>query len=368
MKRFLSLLLVAALVLSVPVAPVFAQTNTTQQEENVTPVTDACPCGCGQKVEDIQWTPIPTNLKGSPADGHHYLTQDFYQGDYGMVVIAGTNVVIDLRGYTWGSNSNKDRLFTVQGNLTILDTVGGGKIAPKIRGAWGGAFLLDTYETANPTLIFASGTMTTAASGNGAPGSAGFIYAMEDSRFIMKGGVIENVSVPQDGGVIHTSGTATVQILGGIIRNCSAGEQGGVINSVQPVTIKNATFINCSAGADGGGVVSSNKKITIENSTFMNCSATGNGGALAISITGASNVKNSTFFGNSAANGGAIYLYSGVSTTTAFTLTNLTIAGNTATGHGGGIYATDTSTSNTAPSFNVMLGNSIILGNKAGAD
>ena len=333
MKRFLSLLLVAALVLSVPVAPVFAQTNTTQQEENVTPVTDACPCGCGQKVEDIQWTPIPTNLKGSPADGHHYLTQDFYQGDYGMVVIAGTNVVIDLRGYTWGSNSNKDRLFTVQGNLTILDTVGGGKIAPKIRGAWGGAFLLDTYETANPTLIFASGTMTTAASGNGAPGSAGFIYAMEDSRFIMKGGVIENVSVPQDGGVIHTSGTATVQILGGIIRNCSAGEQGGVINSVQPVTIKNATFINCSAGADGGGVVRSNKKITIENSTFMNCSATGNGGA--IYASGGLDIKDSLFIGNSANNGGDIY----ITGATASTIDSTKFYGGYSTLNGGSIMA-----------------------------
>ena len=126
------------------------------------------------------------------------------------------------------------------------------------------------------------------------------------------------------------------------------------------------TLFEGNSGKNGGAVNGGHVDIT--DSAFINNTATGNGGALYISIVGASNVKNSTFFGNSAANGGAIYLGSGVSNVAAFTLTNLTIAGNTATGHGGGIYALDSSTSDTAPSFNVMIGNSIILGNKAGAD
>ena len=351
MKRALAVLLVLAIVLSFAVMPVSATTaittNTTQQEENVTPVTDACPCGCGKKVEEIEWTPIPTNLKGSPAEGHHYLTQDFYQGDYGMTVIAGTNVVIDLRGYTWGSTSNKNRLFTVQGNLTIMDTVGGGKIAPKIRGAWGGAFLLDTYETANPTLILASGTLTTAASGNGEPSCAGFIYAMEDSRFIMKGGVIENISVPENGGVIHTSGTATVELLGGIIRNCSAGKQGGVVNSVQPVTLKDTTFINCTAGTDGG-VVRSSKKITVEGCTFMNCSAAGNGGA--IYAPAGLSVKDSLFIGNTATTSGSDIYVTG---TTAAKVENSTFYGGHATVNGGAIMASDA---------NLTIENSLMMG------
>ena len=136
--------------------------------------------------------------------------------------------------------------------------------------------------------------------------------------------------------------------------------------STSYLKIINTLFEGNSSGTNGGAV--SGGHLDITDSAFINNTATGNGGALAISIVGASNVKNSTFFGNSAANGGAIYLYSGVSTTAVFTLTNLTIAGNTATGHGGGIYAWDSSTSDTASSFNVMIGNSIILGNKAGAD
>ena len=332
MKRIYAVLLVVALLLTIPVMPVFAETTTTEQEANITPTTDSCPCGCGKKVQDIEWTPLPTGYMGSAPEGHHYMTQDYFQGDYGTTIIAGTNVVIDLRGHTWGSNSNKDRLFTVQGNLTIMDTVGGGKLAPKLRGAWGGAFLLDTYETANPTLRFASGTITSD-TGSGDPKTGGVIYAMEDSRFIMTGGVIENITVSADGGVVHTSGTATVEILGGIIRNCSAGEQGGVINSIQPVTIKDATFINCSAGADGGGVVRCTKKITIENSTFMNCSATGNGGVVyaAAGLT----IKNSLFIGNSANNAGDIY----ITGSTASTIEGSKFYGGYSTLNGGSIMA-----------------------------
>ena len=54
MNRIYAVLLVVALLLTIPVMPVFAETNTTEQEANVTPVTDACPCGCGKKVEEIR--------------------------------------------------------------------------------------------------------------------------------------------------------------------------------------------------------------------------------------------------------------------------------------------------------------------------
>ena len=245
MKRFLSLLLVAALVLSVPVAPVFAQTNTTAQKENVTPVTDACPCGCGKTIEEIEWTPLPTKYFGSAPEGHHYLTQDFIQGDYGATIIAGTNVVIDLRGFTWTSTSTAARLFTVQGNLWIMDTVGGGKLAPKLKKTYGGAILIDAYETASPSFTLVSGTIT-GADGGDTPNAAGFIYAMEDSRFIMQGGVIENIHVKDYGGAIMAANTASIEILGGTIRNCSAGIRGGAIYSASttPVVVKNATFIN----------------------------------------------------------------------------------------------------------------------------
>ena len=48
-------------------------------KENTTALTGACPCGCGQKIEDITWTP----WAAKPGSGHYYLT-----GDYVMELFA----------------------------------------------------------------------------------------------------------------------------------------------------------------------------------------------------------------------------------------------------------------------------------------
>lgn len=344
MKRMLSLLLVAALVLSVPVMPVFAQTTTTTQEDNVTPVTDACPCGCGKTIEEIEWTPLPTKYFGSAPEGHHYLTQDFVQGEYGTTIIAGTNVVIDLRGHQWTSSSTASRIFTVQGNLWIMDTVGGGKLAPKLKAIYGGAILIDAYETASPSFTLVSGTLT-AAEGSGLPGGAGFVYAMEDSRFIMTGGVVENIHAKDYGGAIMASGTASIEILGGVIRDCSAGIRGGAVYSASTtdVVIKNTTFINNTVNVNttatngGGAVYCANSKLTVENCTFMNnSSTTASGGA--IQTAKGLEMKDSLFIGNCAVNGGDLYLRG----TAASTIDNCTFYGAQTTENGGSIYASAT--------------------------
>ena len=338
MKRFLSLLLVAALVLSIPVAPVFAQT-TTAQEENVTPMTDECPCGCGEKLEDVDWQPLPSNIKGSIPEGHHYLAEDFVQGIYGMNIIAGTKVVIDLRGHTWTSTGTDNRILTVQGDMWLMDTVGGGKLAPKLKAVYGGAILVDAYEVANPSFTLVSGTIT-AAEGSGLPGGAGFIYAWEDSKFIMLGGVVENIHSASYGGAIMASGTASIEILGGVIRNCSTGIRGGAVYSASstPVVVKNTTFINNTVNTNtlatnGGGAIYSVPKLTVENCTFMNNASTANGGAI---FAGAGlDVKNSTFIGNSANNGGDIH----VTGTAASTIDGCKFYGGYSTLNGGSIVA-----------------------------
>ena len=339
MKRFLSLLLVAAMVLSVPVMPVFAGTNTTAQEENVTPMTDICPCGCGKKIEEVDWTPMPTGYMGSIPEGHHYLTQDYVQGTYGMTIIAGTKVIIDLRGHTWTSTDTKNRILTVQGDMWLMDTVGGGKLAPKFAKTYGGAILVDAYEVASPSFTLVSGTIT-AAEGGEMPNGAGFIYAWEDSKFIMLGGVIENIDTKDYGGAIMAGDTASIEILGGIIRNCSAGIRGGAIYSASttPVVVKNTTFINNTvnvntAANNGGGAVYSVPGLTVENCTFMGNSSTSDGGALY--AAGGLDMKNSTFIGNSANNGGDL----GCSGTATAVVDGCSFYGGYSTLHGGSIYA-----------------------------
>ena len=93
MKRFLAMILILALVLSVPIAPAEAS-----QEENVTVVGETCPCGCGKAASEIQWKPYNVNVEGAPADGHYYLSADYAQSKQ-HTIMAGDRVVIDLRGY-----------------------------------------------------------------------------------------------------------------------------------------------------------------------------------------------------------------------------------------------------------------------------
>ena len=116
MKRMLSLLLVVALLLTMTIVPVSAEV-TTVQEENITPLSDECPCGCGEKLEDVDWQPLASTIKGSIPEGHHYLTEDINQGDYGLTIIAGTKVVLDLRGFTWTNKYTNHRILTVQGDI-----------------------------------------------------------------------------------------------------------------------------------------------------------------------------------------------------------------------------------------------------------
>lgn len=339
MKRTISILLVAAILLSIPVMPVFAQSAAA--EANITEMEELCPCGCGKTVGEVEWVPFPPSLRGSPPDGHLYLTQNYVQPS-GMAVIAGTNVVVDLRGYTWTTEKNTFRALTVQGNFFLMDTVGGGKFAPKTMDAYGGAILMDTYENANPTFTLVSGTITMGA-GSALP-RYGFIYAREDSRFIMKGGVVENCTVQYGGGFLYTAGSATVEILGGVIRNCTAKDNGGAIYALQPVTLRDCTIVNCTATGTGGGSPTGNggaiyatKGVNMENCTIMNCTAAAAGGA--IYATNGLTMENCTVLNCEAGTtGGAL------NTTAALSLTGCQITSCTAVGDGGGIRASSTTT------------------------
>ena len=55
MKRVLSLLLVAAMLLAIPVMPLTAQAAT--QEPNVTDPGSDCPC-CGVPMDQLEWIPF----------------------------------------------------------------------------------------------------------------------------------------------------------------------------------------------------------------------------------------------------------------------------------------------------------------------
>ncbi len=121
--------------------------------------------------------------------------------------------------------------------------------------------------------------------------------------------------------------------------NIAQRDGGGLVNASGTLRLYDSTFTGNIAGADragdtrGGGIISYNGQATIVGSTFANNSVAGSqsfGGG--IGSAGPMSIANSTFTGNQARRGGALYINRG---TTA--MLNSTLSGNSAES-GGGIH------------------------------
>jgi len=129
--------------------------------------------------------------------------------------------------------------------------------------------------------------------------------------------------------------TATVTIFDLTLRNGKVTSQGGAINNNGSLTLNGCTFTDNNAIASGGAVYNDNGgSLTVIDCTFTGNTVNmtgGNGGAIHNYNT--LNVDGSSFTGNSANCGGAIYTdYAGTSI-----VTDSTFTGNTATANGGAI-------------------------------
>ena len=133
------------------------------------------------------------------------------------------------------------------------------------------------------------------------------------------------------GGAIYSSGAMT--ITNSVFSGNSAVERGGAIYLIASYrsNIRDTTFSGNSA--DQGGAIYTFGPMSVIDSTFSGNSAVDNGGA--IYVDDEVEVVNSTFSGNSALSaGGAFFTRAGSITT----LTNSTISGNSATQSGGATY------------------------------
>ena len=263
-KRLFSLLLVAALLLSIPVMPVHATADT--QVTITDPDTTVCGCGCGQKIEDITWKP----WVAKPGSGHYYLTGNYVMGEFN--VISGESTVLDLRGYTITTESTT-RLFTVNGYLAILDTVGGGRATAKGKyHETGGVIKVIDNETTGSKFELFSGTITLA-TGRSTPGSGGLVYASGGGTFVMHGGVLLEGVTYSNGGCLGVSGAnAAAEILGGqIIGGTSSADGGNIsVTSGATLTMENTTVIGGIAKGKGGNVYVSSSTANIDNCSIGN--------------------------------------------------------------------------------------------------
>lgn len=114
------------------------------------------------------------------------------------------------------------------------------------------------------------------------------------------------------GGAIRVQGTGTVIVNDSTFRNnyaSNGGAIGGNGTSSARSTVNNSRFVSNLADPLGGAIAWNSLRggVTITNSSFhKNSSSYGDGGAIGV-LTGLAKISNSTFTGNRARNGGAVY-------------------------------------------------------------
>ena len=151
--------------------------------------------------------------------------------------------------------------------------------------------------------------------------------------------VIRNSTAGEDGGGIYASGTLVMTDT--IIENNASGVFAGGIyigSSVADATLTDVV-IRGNESVDGGGMAyqSPGERASFDRVTFVNNSATRWGGAVAVlgsTTFGEMRVDECVFEGNSAVNGGAVW----ISDQDVFRAVNSLFIANTSTADGGAIY------------------------------
>ena len=333
-KRILSLLLVLALVLSVPFAPF----PVSAQAEGVTDAAaTTCGCGCGKLFSEITWQ----IWEGEMSSGHFYLKGNFTQPEQ-ISIISGEKMVLDLRGYAI-TTAGKSRLFSVNGYLGILDTVGGGRVTALCSNGSsynGGIITVSDNETPNSTVELFSGTITPA-DGAVTPKHGGLIYIGDGATFRMHGGMLlggKSASGYNGGAICANQATSTVDIRGGKIIGPQSGQHGAAIyGNGATVSVKNCYIEGGYASKAGGNIWQYQGSLTIENCVIAGgrAATTDNYGGGNINVIGGAKVtvKDTKIYGGWAkSNGGNLSL--GNSTVT---MTNCQVYGGACEGQGSNI-------------------------------
>jgi len=181
---------------------------------------------------------------------------------------------------------------------------------------------------------------------------------------------IENNSSIYEVNFAYNGGGISANILeiknSSVINNLIDGSngQGGGLYAANGATIENTRIaenqaISDNGTADGGGAYIRNGAVVIRSSTFENNQASDWAGALYPGVTrGGTNttlILDSTFSGNEAAEGGAVFV---TGPTDWVAIVQTTLSGNSATTSGGGVYSRNRKL--------FFVASSTIIGNSAG--
>jgi predicted outer membrane repeat protein len=188
--------------------------------------------------------------------------------------------------------------------------------------------------------------------------SGGALSLTQSSRIdITNTNFLRNEAVVR-GGSISSFGP-TLNITGGRFEGSkttgAAGAGGAISSRAGQSTTRNVEFVGNTA-TDGGALYVFSSSVTLIASVLEGNTATGNGGAVAVASNGVFTSTNNTYFNNTALYGGAVHARS----TTR--LINSTISGNTSSSQNTATAAVD------AVGWYTILTNSLIAGNTGNQD
>ncbi len=240
-----------------------------------------------------------------------------------MIVINGSNVIIDGNGYTIDAQ-NKSRVFYITGNNVTIRNL---RIINGLSKTEGGAI----YDSSLSNLAIINSTFA-----NNIAERGGAIFAQSNLSVIgsnFTDNEVKDFSATQDtqGGAICTN-SSELFIENSRFINNTALNGGAIHHENGTTTINDSYFKANNATIYGGGVLYTNMDVNITNSTFLDNEALRYGGAIFAYEEAKICIRDSTFTNNTS------YHYGGaVSAAVLLDISNSTFSQNNATDHGGAI-------------------------------
>lgn len=234
----------------------------------------------------VLWTQWEDTTK--PASGHYFLTADVDMGrtrvNIGAADSTDTDVVLDLCGHSWSTVGN--RAFWVYGNLSVMDTAGGGTIRATGSDMGSGGVMRIPGK-----LVLYSGTIERIASTQ-LVGKGGVLYLDTDGEFTMLGGKLtggvcvsytdsNNKKVDAYGGSIYAE-NATIRMEDGMIEGGSAVSGGSIFLKGSAFTMTGGTVTGGKATSNGGNIFMESSTFTMEGGLMEKGIAGNRGGNLLI--------------------------------------------------------------------------------------
>lgn len=251
MKKYIYWLIAVTLLISLMAVSVMA-----------TP--EQCPCSCGQNLTQIQWTPWNVNETGNPATGHYYLTEDYAQSAQ-YTVNSGSRVVLDLRGHNL-TTENAFRLFLIYGDLSIIDTVGGGCLSAKTTGKAVGGVLQVYYKNSDCGILRLQNVTVMPHVENSGAKNGGLIYVGDDCTLELDGCTLFGGNSDSNGGCIYAGPNSQLSIKDTTIMGCRAAVNGGSIYSSGDVTVTDSKIWGGIAQNAGGNIYKTGGTLTLDGS------------------------------------------------------------------------------------------------------